>query len=304
MTVKLVHTIGSHVELRLDDALLHRYVYCPAADQRESPRPYFHPLRTLAGETVTIYRPHDHLWHHGLSMTMAQLSGENFWGGPTYVRDEGYVQQANNGRIAHLGWRELSAEHMVEDLRWVTQDERAVLDEVRDMRLLGPDRDGGWWGLDLSFRLTNVSGSPLVFGSPTTQGRPQAGYGGLFWRGPRSFLHGSILAGGGLQGPETMGRQATWIAFEGRHDGTAAGSTIAFVDSPGNPRHPTQWFVREDPYACVSASFMYDRELELGAGEVLSLRYAVVIAAGAWAAERIDEVARRVAPPGDRPPPA
>ncbi len=65
--VQLVHTLDSHVDLLFGDTRLFRYVYCPDTPAVESPKPYFHPLRTLAGETVTCFRPHDHLWHTGLA---------------------------------------------------------------------------------------------------------------------------------------------------------------------------------------------------------------------------------------------
>ena len=158
------------------------------------------------------------------------------------------------------------------------------------MRDISPN--AGYWTLDLRFALTNRRGEVLRFGSPTTEGRPLAGYGSLFWRGPRSFLNGKILAGGGLEGPEVMGKAAPWLAFVGRHDGTAATSTVLFVDHPDNPRYPTKWFVRNQPYGCVSCSFMFDEEYYLPPEETLSLTYRVVIVDGEWSAERVEEYLR------------
>jgi hypothetical protein len=54
---------------------------------------------------------------------------------------------------------------------------------------------------------------------PDDYWRPMAGYGSLFWRGPRGFQHGTIQAVGGLEGPDIMGQAAPWLAFMGRHDG-------------------------------------------------------------------------------------
>src|SRR5262249_33731415 len=157
-----------------------------------------------------------------------------------------------------------------------------VVDEI--------DPVSGHWCLDLSFRLTNVWHAPFAFGSPTTEGRPQAGYGGLFWRGPRSFLHGTIMAAGGLSGPQIMGAASPWLAFIGNHDGTGDRSTLMmFIDHPSNPRFPTKWFVRNDPYACVSCSFMFDETYVLPPDEQLALRYRLVVAHGEWSRERIEE---------------
>jgi hypothetical protein len=61
------------------------------------------------------------------------------------------------------------------------------------------------------------------------------------------------------------------------------------MDHPSNPRFPTKWFVRNDPYACVSCSFMFDEEYVLPAGEALALRYRIVLGHGAWSRARIEE---------------
>lgn len=292
MKTMLIHTLHDALELRYQDQPLFRYVYKSQSPAIESPRPYFHPLHTLAGNEVSLFRPHDHLWHSGLSMTMAYLSGENFWGGVTYTRDAGYVQLANNGRIEHSDWLEISATPEVtcrERLKWITHTNTVWLEEERQIAIREINPTAGYWSMDLSFHLTNVSGQPLVFGSPTTEGRPDAGYGGLFWRGPRSFLQGKILCAEDGEGPEIMGKSSAWLAFIGRHDGNSEQSTLLFLDRPENPRYPNKWFVRNDPYACVSCSFMFDEYYTLSPGETLRLAYQLVIGNGEWSRRQIDQ---------------
>ena len=104
MTLKLVHTYHEALELYAGEQMLFRYVYRPQMPANESAKPYFHPVHTLAGNEVTCYRPHDHVWHKGIQLTMAHLSGQNFWGGNSYVHGEGYVQLPNNGAMVHEGW--------------------------------------------------------------------------------------------------------------------------------------------------------------------------------------------------------
>ena len=58
----------------------------------------------LSPLSMELYLPHDNPWHTGLAMTSANLSGENFWGGPTFVRDTGYAWLENQGRIRHQAW--------------------------------------------------------------------------------------------------------------------------------------------------------------------------------------------------------
>ncbi|HLI70017.1 MAG TPA: PmoA family protein [Ktedonobacteraceae bacterium] len=292
MNMTLTHRLHDFLELEYHGQTLFRYVYEPDVPPRESPSPYFHPLKTLAGNEVTLFRPHDHLWHTGLSMTEANLSGENFWGGATYVREKGYVQLDNNGRIQHTAWQEITCSDNVrctERLQWITHAGETWIDEERQITVNEIDPAGTYWSLDLAFRLKNVAQRPLIFGSPTTAGRPLAGYGSLFWRGPRSFLHGQILAAGELEGPEIMGQASPWLAFIGKHDGNGEQSTLLFIDQPGNPRFPNKWFVRNDPYACVSYSFMFDETYTLLPNETLALAYRVVLGCGAWSRAKIEE---------------
>lgn len=297
MELRLLHALHDHIELRHGAQTLFRYVYAPRMAARESPKPYFHPLRTLAGNAVTGYRPHDHVWHKGLMLTSAQLSGQNFWGGPTYVRDRGYVQLDNNGCMAHREWAALRCDAegvaLDERLAWVTAAGEEWVAEERRIAVGEVDAAGGYWSLDFSCRLRSTRGEPLVFSSPTTEGRPQAGYGGLFWRGPRSFLGGQIVAGGGLEGPGVMGQAAPWLAYSGRHDGDATASTLLFLDHPQNPRYPNKWFVRNDPFACASFAFTFDEEYVLSPGETLTQRYRVVVADGEWPRARLEAYAAR-----------
>jgi Methane oxygenase PmoA len=291
MTVRLVHALGDAVELRYGQVLLFRYVYESTVDAAESPKPYFHPLRTLAGEEVTLFRPHDHPWHTGLAMTSAYLSGDNFWGGPTYVRGNGYQWLENQGTIRHDDWIEIRGDgpFLKEHLLWISHAGETWIGEEREISVGEIDPEGAYWSLDLSFRLENVAEHPLIFGSPTTEGRPAAGYGGLFWRGPRSFDDGELLAADGLEGSEIMGRNSPWLAYVGLHDGTGRESTVLFLDSPKNARFPGKWFVRNDPYACASCSFMFDKEYVLAPGEELVLDYRVVLGDGRWSRGRIEE---------------
>ncbi len=63
-----------------------------------------YPVRTLGGELVTGDRPEDHPWHKGISWSLPNVGTEDFWGGPTYRRGDGYVQLDNNGTMRHDGF--------------------------------------------------------------------------------------------------------------------------------------------------------------------------------------------------------
>src|SRR6188472_3381039 len=92
---------GDRLLMRAGDAVLAEYVFRPDHPTFESPRPYLSPIRTPGGELVSLYRPHDHVWHKGIAWSLPVVGDENFWGGPTFVRGQGYLQLANNGSQVH-----------------------------------------------------------------------------------------------------------------------------------------------------------------------------------------------------------
>ncbi|WP_308249868.1 PmoA family protein [Sphaerisporangium fuscum] len=279
MSEPTVEDTGTELVAGAGGVELMRYVYRPEMPAFEAPKPYAHPLRTLRGDVVTAYRPHDHRWHKGLQMTASHLSGQNFWGGGSYVRERaGYVDLPNVGTMRHEEFTSPGRER----LTWHTQAGEHWVDEVRELAVHDVEDDS--WALSISTSMTNVRGEPLRFGSPATEGRPMAGYSGLFWRGPRCFTDGQVIAEDGRGGPEMMGRTASWLAYTGPHDEVDRASTLLFMAAPG-----TTWFVRTTPFAAVNPSLAFHEEVELPAGATWSLRYRVVVADGAWDRDRLEE---------------
>ncbi|MFS8097589.1 PmoA family protein [Lentzea alba] len=267
------------------DVELFTYVHRPSTPAFEGPKPYLHPVRTLAGDVVTAFRPHDHRWHKGVQMTATDVSGENFWGGVTYVRDEGYVALPNVGSMRHEDFTVFEDEARFEELlSWFTESGQHWVHETRSLEVRDVSADS--WTLEFATTLTNLRSEPLVFGSPTTNGRELAGYTGFFWRGPRSFTDGEVIAADGGTGQEMMGKAARWLAFVGRHDEVDRSSTLLFLDHPDNKG--THWFVRSSPFAAVNPSFAFHDTVELPPGEELSLRYRLVVGSGAWDRDRLE----------------
>lgn len=278
---------------------LARYTYRSDVAQRESPRPYLHPLRTPAGNLVSLYRPHDHVWHKGIAWSLPHLGHDNFWGGPTFVKDRsaggggGYVQLDNDGSMdtVAVGTAETGAGDVARfghRLDWHTQAGAHVVTENRELsfRLAGDA-----WVLTFATAMTNVSGERIMIGSPTTAGRDNAGYGGLFWRGPRAFTGGDIVSADRVGDDSQRGTTGEWMAFSGKHDEIDASSTVLFVDDRENPRHPPQWFARSEQFAALCPAPFFSEELPFEAGATLTFRYAVVIADGASDSARGEELA-------------
>jgi Methane oxygenase PmoA len=280
--VRVQHTLDRSVTVAAGDVELFTYTYRPDTPVLESPKPYLHPVRTLAGDVVTLFRPHDHVWHKGIAWSLPNVGEHNFWGGPTYLRDREYVQLDNNGSAVHRELTALSANgdraDLAHRLDWISQAGQRVIEEQRAVSAVV--LDDTTWALVFDTAMTNVSGARLVFGSPTTNGRPNAGYGGLFWRGPRSFTRGIVQSSLGAGGDDLRGTRTEWLGFRGQHDETGRWSTIVMVDDADNPRHPPLWFTRSEEFACLCPAPFFDEEMPLPHEETLRFRYAVVVAAG------------------------
>jgi Methane oxygenase PmoA len=282
-----------------------RYVYRPGEPELESPRPYFHPVRTLGGDLVSLYRPHDHVWHKGIAWSLCEVGGLNFWGGPSFRRDRGYVQLDNNGRMRHDRFTELGRRDqdiiIDERLSWITPQGEVWILERREITVtVLPDANA--WRLHFATTMRNVSNRVIPLGSATTQGRENAGYSGLFWRGPRSFSGGTALTEKGPGGDELMGVRAPWLGYTGRHDGNGRDSTLLFVDDPQNVCYPSEWFVRTSVYACVCPAPFFSVEYPLEAGQDLTLAFDVIVADGALDADGCARLA--VGLPADQGTPA
>ena len=194
--------------LRDGDTVLAEYVYEPDRAAARVAAALRSCCATRDGRDVTAYRPDDHVWHKGLSLALPNVGAHNFWGGPTYVHGEGYVQLANNGAQVHASFAASDTPvadavgglaRVDERLDWVTQQgEHAARRGAHDHR--APDRTTRL-GAHVAQRLRNARRDLSPSARRPRKGRENAGYAGIFWRGPAEFTGGAIV------GPDRAGRR-------------------------------------------------------------------------------------------------
>jgi hypothetical protein len=252
---------------------LWRYVYAPASPANEVPRPYAHPVYSFAGDILTNFRPNDHPWHHGLSLTLTSVDGVNFWGGPTHRAEGGYQWRDDHGAQVHRQWLALDPACLEESVDWCDAKSGSVLlQERRELRttVLPPDA----WSLRWTSELQNVAGRDVVLGNyHALGGLAGSHYTGLQFRGARDLLdeHGDAAIGmraeGGLVGEAAIhGRPARWIEWTGQHDGSLRRTRIRFENLDG----PLPWFVRaKNPLVAFAPH--REETMTLAAGATLRL---------------------------------
>lgn len=275
-SLRLQHEPDRAVSLFAGDRLLCRYVYAPETAANESPKPYFHPLNSLAGDTLTNFRPNDHPWHHALSLTLDNVSGANFWGGPTCERGDGYKWRDDHGSQNHVAWTKLAATGstavLAHSLEWQRLQE-VFFREERSVEI-AVDSSAQSWSLRWRSQLTNASGRTLSLGNPHSHGGLAGShYTGLQFRGARELLDDhldptiKIVAEGGLEGVAAVhGASARWMEWHGQLDETLHRVIIRFENNTG----PLHWFVRRNyPLAAFPVQFDQNREITPGSDLVI-----------------------------------
>lgn len=261
------------------------YVLTSAVAARESPRPYL-LLRSRRGVPLTGMRPADHVWHHGLSLALPNVGEHNFWGGPTYVAGEGYVALDNNGRqiasdvsidAGHDGV--VRVDHNVD---WISAAGTRVLSERRTLTARLVDEDS--WALTWHSTVRNVTDHALAFGSPTSRGRPDAGYAGVFWRGPEAFTGSTIIGERGVIGEAARGAAAPWLAIVAEH----LDAGVAMFDAP---ERTGAWFARAEEYAGMGPAPFFFNDRAVAPGDDVDLDAALLIGRS-----DVDSLAHSLAP--------
>ncbi|PRB44888.1 oxidoreductase [Arthrobacter sp. MYb23] len=262
-----------------------------------SPRPYLHPVRTLAGTVVTDHIPEDHVWHLGAGVALQDVDGINFWGGRTYTRAAGaYIWRKDHGSIVTE-----SVDHgdglRREQLSWLGPDHTPVLREQREWRWAAVGNST--WKLTLDFTLESATGQPVLLGSPGSNGRPQGGYGGFFWRLPK-------VGAATIWTPEARGEDAVhgtaapWLAWSGTFDaGTASAAQV--TGDPGlghpatlvflaSPQATDPWFVRHSGYPGVGLSLAWDAPVTTEPGRPVHRTVTVLVTDGFLATQDIEQL--------------
>lgn len=256
--------------LRVAGRPVGRYITRPELPARLSPRPYLHPVTTLAGTAVTELSPADHLHHLGVGVAVPDVEGFNFWGGRTYVRDQGPTELDNHGAQRHSSFQLRDPDGFVEELRWIA----AGAELLRERRTVAAtELTDTAWALDFTFSLTNVTSDPVSIGSPATNGRPGAAYGGFFWRARKEDRAPDVFTASTEGESAVHTHRADWLALVG------STWTLVFAGATEQTRRDP-WFVRTGEYPGVGSSLAYDERVPIAAGDTLVRRVVTVVADG------------------------
>ena len=222
--------------LRIGDHVVARYEEGTSIDSVLSPRPFLHPVETLGGVRVTDSHPTDHLHHFGIGVALPDVNGTSYWGGRTYVQDVGSIMLENQGVAAarrphDRRRRARRTPHLDRRARG-----RAAQRGARAHRPARPRRRARRLDPRLALARSPRTSARCTLGSPATNGREGAGYGGLFWRFPR--WDATVITRDGDGEAVAHGSRSPWLAVVDagapRHGAARAARRVA-RRCPGSP---------------------------------------------------------------------
>jgi hypothetical protein len=267
-------------------------------------KPVLNPLRTPRGTLVTRGFPLDprpgervdHPHHVGMWLNYGDVGGIDFWNNSeARAADAAKMGTVVHRRIAEAkggagqGTLQVEADWVMPDgsvslqerTRYVfrAEPEARLIDRVttltaRARTVLGESKEG-LLGIRVSRELEHPADKPEVF--TDASGRPSA-VPVLDNKG----VTGVYLSSEGLRGDAVWGTRARWVTLSGRIGEEDV--TLAILDHPGNPNHPTYWHARgyglfaANPIAAQSyRKEDAPRTLVLEPKQSLTVRYRVVI---------------------------
>ena len=245
-------------------------------------RPYFYPVLAGDGTKVTadqLTEGGDHPHHRSMYVAHGAVNGVDQW-----------ALKKNPAKQRHVKFDKVEGDTIVQELAWEDDQGEPMLKEIRTLRFLAlPD---GSRGVDFTLVFEPVSG-PVTF-----EDTKEAGLCTI--RAAKEISQkGSVVimnATGATGEKNIWGKPAKWCDISGKIDGKPYG--IAILDHPSNPRHPSNWHVRE--YGLMGANVFglhdFDKQNPKGNGDFkmekgkpVTFKYRVVIHPGDAKAAGLDQ---------------
>jgi len=261
------------------EAVVWRLNYEPPLDM-----PFFHPLTAGDGRVLTWNQPTDHTWHHGLWFSWKYINGVNYW---EQNRETGRPDGRTRWSDVKVATRDDGSATITMSLSYqAADDDEAVLGERRHIRV-SPPGDDDCYRVDWLSVFTALKDATLDRTPPQPQS--SGGYAGLSVRFAENLENREARSLAGLvtfDGGNRYRGKSGAMDYSGVIEGVPVG--LAFLDHPGNPRHPTPWYlIRSPQMSYINAALLNDAAYVLGKGQQLTLRYRLVVHPDRWDSERL-----------------
>lgn len=278
----LRHHIGKSIALATGPGEPPRWVY----RYGDTLKPHLASVRTPAGHELALVEPVDHLWHRGLWFAIKFVNGVNYW-----EEREPFGRQQTIGIPAVEATEETVT--LTTALDWIGPDGDVPVREERRIRYRGS-------GDVFAFTWTSAITARVDLELDRTPYTTWGGYGGLSFRGTRTWHIERYLTEAVSDRTLPAGIRAPWADLSGTFDGgpDLAGG-ILMIDCNAEQRGQTPWYSGGNPSMnFLNAAFLFEGPERLPEGDTLELSYHVVIHDGIWTRE---DITAAIAAIGDAP---
>ncbi len=227
--------------------------------------PYFWPVNGPAsGKSITTETSQPYPHHHSLFLGCDRVNGGNYW------------QQGNErGQIVSQGPKLIKASDdrvvFTDKCLWRKPGEKPIILDRRRVVITAPKEDIRFIDFEISLEaLTEIRilKSNHAFFSARVVPELSVKSGGTL-----------VNAEGKTSEKETWGVPSPWCDYSGTRDGITEG--IAILQHPKNRWFPAKWFTRDYGFfSPTPMNWLKDGRLDMPKGEILSLRYRVVVHTG------------------------
>ena len=300
---------AQHVDVTIDGQPFTSYMW-PAAAKK----PVLYPLRTAKGTLVTRGypprpgEPTDHPHHIGFWLNYGDVNGVDYWGNSEGLKPE---ERTKKGTIVHKAIKSTSGGATRGELEvesdWVGPDGSVMLEETtryifhapageraidrittlkaQDERIVFADTKEGMLGIRVARELQHPTKEEQTF--TDASGNKET----VKASGPST---GAYISSEGKRGDDVWGTAARWVMLQGKIGGEDI--TLAILDHPSNPAHPTHWHARG--YGLFAVNPFGVKDFSKGArtlnyalepGASLTFRHRVVILSAAATPEQMDK---------------
>lgn len=267
--------VGSKINITIDNLFFTSYIF-----SEDEKYPFFYPVNGPSGAGVTSMRNGTYPHHSSLFFGSDKVNGGNYW---QEGLDRGKIVSLREDIVENDGprviienecvWKRPGAMSPVKDLRKITitapSKELFQIDFELSMEML----------LDVTIEKTNHS----LF-----SGRMDPAL---------AVVNGGTMinAEGGLGEKGTFGKASAWIDCFGKRGDKIEG--MAIMQHPSNKWYPSPWFTRD--YGFFSPTPMFwpadDKATVLKKGEVVKLKYRVLVHAGSNVTAKIADEFKKYA---------
>jgi hypothetical protein len=298
------HAVAPRVDVTIDGKPFTSYMY-----PHEEKKPYLYPLRTANGTIVTRGWPLepranervDHPHHIGLWFNYGAVNGLDFWNNSNAIPADRAprmgtivhkrVIEASSGRDkgelnVEMDWVESQGTLLLKEItRFVfrgdatsrTIDRVTRLTAMKEPVVLGESKEGVL-GIRVARALEQPSNTPDVFTDATGQTAKTKAVN-------NEGVTGSYVGSDGKTGDAVWGTRGPWTMLKGKVEGEDV--TLAILDHPKNPGHPTYWHARG--YGLFAANNLGQNAFDpkqpevkrtIAPGESMTFRHRVMIVSG------------------------